>query len=206
MNNHLSRTVLLAALSVGGLTLSACAGPLWPVSHGQLQEHVSAEGARANNAEIAINERVTGVDQRVTGVDQVAQDAVARADAAAAAAKHPFAHQVLMSDDSVKFGTNSAKLSTEAQSRLSELASKMKADDKNVYVEIQGHADARGSAGYNLRLAERRSEAVRRYLADQGVPLERMTTISYGKDRPKSDATGKDADQENRRVVVNILG
>ena len=89
-----------------------------------------------------------------------------------------------MSDDSVKFPTDVHALSPEAQQRLNELADKLKMENQNVYLEIQGHTDARGSADYNDKLGEERADAVRRYLNQQGVALNRMSTISYGKDSP----------------------
>jgi outer membrane protein OmpA-like peptidoglycan-associated protein len=106
----------------------------------------------------------------------------------------------------VVFKTNSAQLSDEAQKRLTELADKLKAEDRNVYIEIQGHGDIRGSNAHNRALGERRAEAVREFLADQGVPLPRMTTISYGKERPKSAKATSAAHAQNRRVVVIVMG
>lgn len=179
-------------LSAGGFALSGCAGPMWPASVGQVHDHVEVEYNRATAAERA-------TDEKVASVDQVAQDA-------AAAAKHPFAYTVLLRDDSVVFKTNSAQLSDEAQKRLTELADKLKAEDRNVYIEIQGHGDIRGSNAHNRALGERRAEAVREFLADQGVPLPRMTTISYGKERPKSAKATSAAHAQNRRVVVIVMG
>jgi outer membrane protein OmpA-like peptidoglycan-associated protein len=123
-----------------------------------------------------------------------------------AAAKHPFAYSVLMQDDSVVFRTNSAKLSDEAQKRLTEIADKLKSENQNVYIEIQGHGDTRGSKAHNRALGERRAAAVREYLAAQGVPLPRMTTISYGETRPKSTEATAAAHAENRRVVLVVMG
>ena len=63
-------------------------------------------------------------------------------------------------------------------------ANRLKSENKNVYLEIQGHTDSTGSDMYNYKLGEERAEAVRRYLNKQGVALNRMSTISYGKDEP----------------------
>ena len=88
---------------------------------------------------------------------------------------------MVLSDDSVKFPVDSSKLSPEAQQRLSDFADKLKTDNRNVYLEIQGHTDAKGPDAVNSRLGEERAEAVRLFMNQHGVPLNRMATISYGK-------------------------
>ena len=94
---------------------------------------------------------------------------------------------MVLSDDSVKFPVDSSKLSPEAQQRLSDFADKLKNDNRNVYLEIQGHTDARGTDAINQRLGEERAEAVRLFMNQHGVPLNRMSTISYGKQDPVAD-------------------
>ena len=88
---------------------------------------------------------------------------------------------MVLSDDSVKFPVDSSKLSPEAQQRLTDFADKLKTDNRNVYLEIQGHTDATGPDSLNQRLGEERAEAVRLFMNQHGVPLNRMSTISYGK-------------------------
>ncbi len=183
----------VACLSAGGFALSACA------THDDVAQAVGVESQRAQSAEAQLSERVNSADAS-------AKDASARADAAMAATKHPFAYQVLLQDDSVVFPTNSARLSDEAQKRLTEIADKLKSENQNVYIEIQGHGDTRGSKAHNRALGERRAAAVREYLASQGVPLPRMTTISYGEERPKNAETTAAAHAENRRVVLVVMG
>ena len=74
----------------------------------------------------------------------------------------------------------------------------------NYAITIEGHADERGTREYNLALGERRAQAVRQYLAAQGVPAARLKTISYGKERP--DVVGSDdgAWSRNRRAVTTL--
>jgi len=110
-----------------------------------------------------------------------------------------------LSDDSVKFPVDSAKLSPEAEQRLSDFADKLKTDNRNVYVEIQGHTDARGKDNINQRLGEERAEAVRLFMNQHGVPLNRMATISYGKKDPVADNKTKTGRAQNRRVVLVVM-
>ena len=88
---------------------------------------------------------------------------------------------------------------------LGNFANRLKAENRNVYLEIQGHTDATGADMYNYKLGEERAEAVRRYLNAKGVALNRMSTISYGKSEPIDDNKTKDGRAKNRRVVVVVL-
>ncbi len=72
----------------------------------------------------------------------------------------------------------------------------------NVRVTVEGHADERGTRDYNIALGERRANAAKNYLATLGVDNSRISTISYGKERP--DALGSDEESwaRNRRAVT----
>jgi outer membrane protein OmpA-like peptidoglycan-associated protein len=166
-----------------------------------------------------VNEKVAGVDQKVTAdqsrldqqdaqlskLDRTTREAIERAQAAGKLAEGKFLYSMVLSDDSVKFPANSAELSSEAQARLMDFAQKLKAENKNVYVEIQGHSDSTGTPAGNMRIGEARAEAVRLFLYRQGVPLNRMSTISYGDTTPIAPNTTKEGRAQNRRVVVMVM-
>jgi outer membrane protein OmpA-like peptidoglycan-associated protein len=134
-----------------------------------------------------------------------ANDALQRAMAAHKLAEGKFRYQVVLSDDSVKFPVNGDQLSPEAQARLSELAQRLNSENKNVYLEIQGFTDARGSARRNMQLGEARADTVRRFLYRQGVALNRMATISYGEDDPVASNATAEGRAQNRRVAIVVL-
>jgi peptidoglycan-associated lipoprotein len=69
-------------------------------------------------------------------------------------------------------------------------------------VVIEGHCDERGTREYNLALGERRANAVKNYLVNQGIPANRITTISYGKERPVALGSNEAAWAQNRRGVT----
>src|SRR3546814_1154726 len=71
----------------------------------------------------------------------------------------------------------------------------------NWKVVIEGHADERGTREYNLALGERRANAVKTYLVNQGIPANRVTTISHGKERPVALGSNEAAWAQNRRAV-----
>lgn len=76
----------------------------------------------------------------------------------------------------------------------------------DIRIRIEGHADERGTVEYNLALGERRADAARAYLIDLGIDPDRMTTISYGEERPQVQGSNEAAWSQNRRDEFVILG
>ena len=76
----------------------------------------------------------------------------------------------------------------------------------DIRIRIEGHADERGTVEYNLALGERRADAARAYLIDLGIDSDRMTTISYGEERPAVDGHNEAAWSQNRRDEFVIIG
>jgi peptidoglycan-associated lipoprotein len=74
----------------------------------------------------------------------------------------------------------------------------------NVTVTIEGHADERGTREYNLALGERRAQAVKNVLVAMGIPASRISTISYGKERPAVVGSSEEAYAQNRRAVTTV--
>ncbi len=152
-----------------------------------------------------VDARVTEVDTRVTGVEGTAGQALERANAAHKLAEGKFLYEVVLSDDSVKFPTNRHALSPEAEQRLAELAQRLRSENRNVYLEIQGYTDSTGNPSFNEELGAARAEAVRRSLSRQGVALNRMATISYGEEAPVASNDTPEGRAQNRRVAIVVL-
>ncbi len=136
----------------------------------------------------------------------MAARALARAEEAGKLAKGKFLFEVTLTDEAVKFGFNSATLSNEAKAALDAFAARVKAENKNVYIEVQGHTDSVGSEAYNLKLGQERAESVLRYLNMQhGLPLHRMSAVSYGEFKPVADNQTTSGRAQNRRVTLIVL-
>jgi outer membrane protein OmpA-like peptidoglycan-associated protein len=145
-------------------------------------------------------------EQQMGQISQTAQDALRRAQEAGKLAEGKFLYETVLTDDKVKFGFDTHDLSPEAQAAIDEFAAKIKADNKNVYVEIQGHTDNVGSAKYNEELGMLRAEAVRRYLNQkQNFPLHRNNVNSYGETSPIADNKTREGRSQNRRVALVVL-
>ena len=74
--------------------------------------------------------------------------------------------------------------------------------DTGASVRLEGHADERGSREYNIGLGERRAQAVRRMLMIQGVPASRISTVSFGEERPAAFGSDEESYAQNRRVEI----
>ncbi len=107
---------------------------------------------------------------------------------------------VLNVGDRVFFGFDKYDLSDEAQGTLQRQAAWLKANP-TVTLLIEGNADERGTREYNLALGERRATAVKNYLVTLGISANRLSTISYGKERPVALGHNEAAWAQNRRSV-----
>ena len=103
--------------------------------------------------------------------------------------------------DRVFFAYDSYSLTSSAQDTLSKQAKWLKANP-SVTISVQGHADERGTREYNLALGDRRANAAKDYLMSQGISSNRLTTISYGKERPVKSGSNDTAWAQNRRTVT----
>lgn len=144
-------------------------------------------------------------DADISRLDQNVQEALARANEAHQLAEGKFVYSTVLNGESINYATGKAVLSKEAQAYLTELAQKLIAENQNVYLEIQGHTDATGSDALNLSLGLRRAEEVRFFLSEQGIALNRMSTISYGKILPVESNKTASGRAANRRVVIVVL-
>ncbi|MBV9497188.1 MAG: OmpA family protein, partial [Acidobacteria bacterium] len=145
-------------------------------------------------------------DVRLEQLSQEAKDALKRAEDAGVLAKGKVVFEQTFSEDRVKFRSDKYDLNKDAQSALDEFANKVKGINEQYFVEIQGHTDDTGSTPHNEELGQRRADAVRRYLSRQHkLPLNRMSTISYGDTLPTASNKKRTGRAENRRVVLVVL-
>ena len=103
--------------------------------------------------------------------------------------------------DRVFFATNKSVLTTAARDTLRKQAAWMR-KNKDVTVSVEGHADERGTREYNLALGERRANAAKDYLMTYGISGNRISVISYGKERPVNNGSSPLAWSQNRRSVT----
>jgi len=219
MKNSFFVFVALAGIIVLGLT--GCA------SKGFVQEQISQamipvqSQAEKNKAEIAaLKETTTGLNENQQKFSKTAEEALARAEKALTHADKALTHaeeagtlakgkllfEVTLTDESVHFGFDVRNLSDEAKAALDYFAKRVKAENKNVYMEIQGHTDSVGTDAYNLQLGMARAKAAKTYLYTQhGIPLHRMSIFSYGESKPVAENDTPQNRAINRRITIVVL-
>jgi len=107
--------------------------------------------------------------------------------------------------DRIFFDTDSSSIRADAAQTLQKQAQWLN-QYPNYQITVEGHSDERGTREYNLALGARRAQAARDYLAAQGVPSNRMRTISYGKEKPVATCDDDSCWSQNRRGVTVLRG
>jgi peptidoglycan-associated lipoprotein len=107
--------------------------------------------------------------------------------------------------DIVFFQYDSDEITADAGRKLASKAAVLRANP-GVRLRIEGHCDQRGSTEYNLALGQRRAEAVRAYLVNLGIEASRLSTLSYGKERPLVEGEDEDTFARNRRAEFTLAG
>jgi outer membrane protein OmpA-like peptidoglycan-associated protein len=180
----------------------------------KVEGRVSEQGQRVDG----VQERVQGLDISVKEVGAVAKGAQGQAEAATGRANAAFtkaedvdgrltrlwANRRARSTAEtihVQFGFDRWELSDSAQTTLQTLVKELQANPK-LTVDLQGYTDSTGKPQYNVQLSQRRVEAVRRYLVEQGVDLPRIHSIGLGQLPDNGNREGR---AKNRRVTLTLM-
>jgi outer membrane protein OmpA-like peptidoglycan-associated protein len=200
-------------------------------TNGQVKETQDAVN-QVNTRVSAVDQRVTTVDQRVTTVSGKVDDvdsrtnqntqgvATLRTDVSAVNTKTDTTNRNLTALDekfqkrnnysvattkTILFKFDSASLNKDNMAPLDEIATAVMQNPDAILV-LEGHTDNTGDKTYNIRLGERRIEAVKRYLAvEKGVPVYKIEEISFGAEKPIGPNDSKQSREANRAVTLSIL-
>ena len=207
----------IVSLTAVTLALGACASNKdvdRKIAEAQAQSSKKIESVETQVEDLQQKQKATDThlsqnDAQIAQLSQEAKDALKRAEDAgvlAKLAKGKVAFQQTFNEDRVRFKIGKYDLDKKAQAALDEFASKVKGLNEQYYVEIQGHTDDTGGKKGNDELGQRRADEVRRYLSrSASLPLNRMSTISYGDTLPVSSNKTRKGRAENRRVVLVVL-
>lgn len=191
-------------------------------SVGELDEKVNSLSSSAEQTEerVQANEaRIREVDREAEAAMQAANEAAKAAAAAADLAKaveaetealerdrRKLVYAVVMSEEHGGFEFDSAELTGPAKQQIDELVAKLKQQQANVFITIEGHTDYVGSRTVNERVGLERARAVEQYLYEQHrLPLHKMEVISYGEADPVAPNTTRAGRAQNRRVEIKVM-
>jgi peptidoglycan-associated lipoprotein len=107
--------------------------------------------------------------------------------------------------DRIYFIVDQTQLTPEARDTLTKQAEWLN-QYKDVTIQVEGHADERGTREYNISLSARRATNTRNFLISQGVSASRISSIAYGKERPAQSCGTEECFSQNRRAVTVITG
>lgn len=185
---HISMINKLYLLAFLALFVSACATTQGEeVTEGPSVD-ITTEGEDDGSA-VPIEESTDGVMATpIADDDLTAEEMLEQSDTA-------------LANRTIYFEFDSANLTDESLNIL-EVHGNFIADNGNVHVRLEGHADERGSREYNIGLGDRRAQSVRRVLLVQGASSDQIETVSYGEEQPVASGHDEESWAKNRRVEL----
>jgi len=186
-------SLLIAGFITASLLFTSSCQKKVPVAEGPTQAEIDAQKkAEEEAARKAAEERAAA--------EAAAAKARAEAEAAKAAEAARMAQEAMaaMESEKIFFDYDSSELKSEAQDTLTKKAEWLKAN-RDYKLKIEGNCDERGSTEYNLALGARRAEAAAKFLNALGISSDRITTVSYGEEKPAVEGHDESAWAQNRR-------
>lgn len=169
-----------------------------------VDSRVSALDAKTTEGLTSLKGDVQNVDQHATQANSAAERAGNEVNALDQRFRNR--NQFNVSDEkSIQFKFNSSTLDKKYTDILDEIANTLMQNPDSILV-LEGRTDSVGNKDYNVKLGERRIDAVRRYLAvDKGVPVFRIHEISFGSEKPIAENNTKDGRERNRAVTMTVM-
>ena len=134
----------------------------------------------------------------------VYEEAVDESTVSAAASVAQYSDSDGVVSGTIYFDYDKYDLSSSSISEIRQFASQVKSDSSS-RIRVEGHCDERGTREYNLALGERRANAVADILVLNGVASSRITTVSYGEEKPTAFESTESSWAKNRRAIVKVL-
>ncbi len=179
---------LMAALGLAAFLVGGCASNETVKKEEPVAATVKAEQPKASAAKPEPVQQQAPVEKPKAEAPKTVDQSGSKASAAVA------------NFETVYFDFDKSDLRQDARTVLSKNAELMLKVNTGAKVTIEGHCDERGSAEYNLALGERRAKSAMQYLLTLGVPADRLSTVSYGKEKPAVQGSDEAAWAKNRRA------
>ena len=133
----------------------------------------------------------------------VSMDRTNDATAISASASGAYSDSGLTSQNILYFAYDKSDINSESRAKIRSLAKVIK--DNDLSVRVEGHCDERGTREYNLALGEQRAKTVAELLIINGVPSNKITTVSYGEEKPAVSGSNESSWSKNRRALVKTF-
>ena len=193
----------VVTLVLAGMVVSACSYVKQDDFNQELADIRAEMRAADREVEDRLNQRVDGVEARLAEMEEALQGLAAE-----------FAATVDRLEDAIRFNApvhfafDDATIRSQDRPLLDRFAEVVQAYYPDAFITVEGFTDSAGDPAYNLRLGQRRADAVREYLIGRGLPGDRSRAVSYGESRDRQVAPGAvgpgDGGWQNRRVAMVI--
>jgi len=196
----MKKTSLPVVLALMLLLIAGCG-----VNKDFVAQQISDSEARTASEINTLRDKTDGNASEITRLQSLAGELSNKTDMAINNAKGFENYQIIW-EGVINFDFDSYDITGIAEQTLMEAGEKMEQNPRSV-IEIAGHSDPTGSAGYNLMLAKERANSSKRFLNDRfGISLYRMFVISYGEEKPTAMLDENQSASKNRRVTLRIWG
>ncbi len=165
----------------------------------QTRQDIADQKATQNDAEL--KQRLLAAERKLDSVSALVQEALALAAKEIFLVNGKEAFTILLTDDKVLYPQNDPNLDPKDVAKLNQLAANLTKLDQEYHLDIQGHTANTSTDDNNYSLGKARAEVVKRHLHEKlGISINRMSTISYGANKPLNDSNG-----QNRRIFIRVL-
>lgn len=177
---------------------------------GRLDSDLGQEKTRVSGLAVQVTETRSAADEAARRADQagtVAGEALAKAGETDSRLSRLWNNRNRLEPGDtvlISFGFDKWQLDDRAETTLLDVVSELQANP-NLMVQLEGYTDNVGAGPYNIQLSQRRAEAVRRFLVEKGIELQRIHSIGLGDARPVADNKTRQGRDQNRRVAVKVL-
>lgn len=171
----------------------------------EYQRLTEAEMARARGELARTQEELLAERKARTAAEERYGEAMRKlAEAAAVNVKQESRGTVIVLPGSVLFRSGESALAPAAQQKLTLIAGTLAPQAEEHDIVVEGHTDSRGSRSDNMQLSRQRAQVVVNFLVARGVPVDAISAVGVGPDRPIADNNSRDGRSENRRVEIVI--
>ena len=139
----------------------------------------------------------------VASCSSVSTDRTNDATAISATASGAYSDDGLTSNNVLYFAYDKSDINSEGRTKIRSLAKLI--NENNLTVRVEGHCDERGTREYNLALGEQRAKTVAELLIINGVPSDKISTVSYGEEKPAASGSNERSWSQNRRALVKTF-
>ena len=189
VNHMLHRILIVVVISFLALSLG-CA------TKKQVRKEVDRIDSEMETIESSVEQnqvRLKEHDSKIADLSRETKEALERAQAAEKLAQGKLLYEITLTDEDVRFGFNQSELTDNARNVLESLITQLKADNRNVFIEVQGHTDNLGTEDYNMKLGQERADAVTQGICDRESSHGLAASLGVGAlhgERQRRRATG----------------